>query len=108
MSASRVNQNYSHCFPVLKDLMESSEEQLQLELDRISGASHQVSSYDDLMDLTINSERLMARVNSSLDALNSALDRLEERTDHVLLEIRRIIRLGTQLQSAHDGCGDSR
>ncbi|XP_041565215.1 uncharacterized protein LOC108148605 [Drosophila elegans] len=86
--------------------MESGEEQLQLELDRISEASHQVSSFDDLMALTINSERLMARVNSSLDALNSALDRLEERTDYVLLEIRRIIGAETRLQSPHDGCGD--
>ncbi|KAI8045819.1 uncharacterized protein LOC128261507 [Drosophila gunungcola] len=86
--------------------MESGEEQLQLELDRISEASHQFSSFDDLMALTTNSERLMARVNSSLDALNSALDRLEERTDYVLLEIRRIIGAGTRLQGPHDGCGD--
>jgi len=86
--------------------MESGEEQLQLELDRISEASRRVSNFDNLLEITNNSERLIASVNSSLDALNSALDHLEERTENVLVEIRRLISSEMQPQSPHDGCGD--
>ncbi|KAH8354354.1 hypothetical protein KR084_008574 [Drosophila pseudotakahashii] len=86
--------------------MESGEEQLQLELDRISEASGRVSTFDDLMEITNNSERLIASVNSSLDALNSALDHLEERTENVLVEIRRLISSEMQTPNPHDGCGD--
>ncbi|EDW98084.1 uncharacterized protein LOC6537831 [Drosophila yakuba] len=87
--------------------MESTDEQLQLELDGISMESRQVRNFDDLMELTNNSERLMARVNSSLDALNFALDNLESRTERVLVEIRRLISSGIPAaQGPHDGCGD--
>ncbi|EDV54066.1 uncharacterized protein LOC6554760 [Drosophila erecta] len=88
--------------------MESTDEQLQLQLDLdgISLESGQVSNFDDLMELTNHSELLMARVNSSLDALNSALDHLESRTERVLVEIRRLISSGMPSQGPHDGCGD--
>ncbi|XP_017046519.1 uncharacterized protein LOC108091697 [Drosophila ficusphila] len=86
--------------------MESGEEQMQLELDRIVTLGPQIRSFDELMTLTNNSERMMERVNSSLDALNAALDRLEERTDQALVQIQMLIRSGRQLQNPHDGCGD--
>ncbi|XP_017082592.1 uncharacterized protein LOC108115590 [Drosophila eugracilis] len=86
--------------------MMESEEQLQLELDRISGATREVTNFVDLMELSNNSERLIASVNSSLEALNSALDHLEERTENVLVELRRLIGTELRVQSSHDGCGD--
>lgn len=93
-------------FPALKAPMDSADEQLQLDLDRISIESRQASSFDDLIELTNNSERLMARVNSSLDDLNTALDNLEARTERVLVEIRRLISSEMPAQGPHDGCGD--
>lgn len=89
--------------------MERTEEQrpvqMQLEVARVpADAGQPAGNFEDLMTLTNNSERLIASVNSNLDALNGALDRLEERTERVLLELRRII--DSEDQEHHDGCGD--
>ncbi|KAH8313646.1 hypothetical protein KR067_009719 [Drosophila pandora] len=89
--------------------MERTEEQrpvqMQLEMARVTAdAGQPAGNFEDLMTRTNNSERLIASVNSNLDALNGALDRLEERTERVLLELRRII--DSEAQEHHDGCGD--
>ncbi|KAH8284312.1 hypothetical protein KR018_002073, partial [Drosophila ironensis] len=71
---------------------------------------------DDLMT-TNNSDRLIASVNTNLDALNFALDRLEQRTEQVLQELnllidtengdpRRVQPTHYISPNAHDGCGD--
>ncbi|KAH8277085.1 hypothetical protein KR026_004915 [Drosophila bipectinata] len=85
--------------------MESTEEQGPVEMARVTGGAGQpIRTFEDIMALTNNSERLMASVNANLDALNGALDRLEERTERVLLELRHLI--DSEDQEFHDGCGD--
>ncbi|KAH8330094.1 hypothetical protein KR074_003273 [Drosophila pseudoananassae] len=85
--------------------MDSTEEEGSVEMARVTaGAGQPTRTFEDLMALTNNSERLMASVNSNLDALNGALDRLEERTERVLLELRHLI--NSEDQESHDGCGD--
>ncbi|EDW43276.1 uncharacterized protein LOC6607521 [Drosophila sechellia] len=82
-------------------------EQLQRELDSILMESRQAINFYYLNQLTNNSERMMGRVNSSLDALNTAIDNLEARTDRILVEVRRLIRPELPAQGPQDGCGDS-
>ncbi|KAH8382981.1 hypothetical protein KR009_006135 [Drosophila setifemur] len=90
--------------------MDSGEEQVQhqqqLELAMNLDAVHPAANLDDFAALTRQSERLIANVSANLDALNAALDRLEERTERVLLELQRLIGPSFQPHGPQDGCGD--
>ncbi|XP_033165781.1 uncharacterized protein LOC117144599 [Drosophila mauritiana] len=87
--------------------MDNANERMQRELDSLLMESRQALNVYYLSQLTNNSERMMGRVNSSLDALNTALDNLEARTDRVMVEFQRMIRPQMPAQGPQDGCGDS-
>ncbi|XP_017020417.1 uncharacterized protein [Drosophila kikkawai] len=82
--------------------MENEENQLQPVLNPIPSGD----LWADLAEMTRNSEQLMESVTCRLNALNSALDRLEDRTDRVLVELRQLVGTENQVRRARDGCGD--
>ncbi|XP_022230057.1 uncharacterized protein LOC111079250 [Drosophila obscura] len=69
------------------------------------------ASVDALVILRRNTERIMDSVILNLDALNRALDHLEERTDRVLAQLRQYIQSMDDLDESntarwHGGYGD--
>ncbi|KAH8356441.1 hypothetical protein KR200_002990 [Drosophila serrata] len=81
--------------------MDNDENQLQPVLETLPAGNR----WADLAEITRGSEQLMESVTCRLDALNTALDRLEERTDRILVELRQLV--GTENQrKGHEGCGD--
>ncbi|KAH8292120.1 hypothetical protein KR054_005256 [Drosophila jambulina] len=81
---------------------ENEENHLQPVLDTIPASN----LWADLAEMTRNSEQLMESVTCRLDALNTALDRLEERTDRVLVELRQLVNTENHQRRGHEGCGD--
>ncbi|KAH8243697.1 hypothetical protein KR032_009493 [Drosophila birchii] len=63
------------------------------------------SPWADLAEMARNSEQLMSSVTCRMDNLNTALDRLEERTDRVLEELRQLVNTDDK-RRYHEGCGD--
>ncbi|XP_034131499.1 uncharacterized protein LOC117585857 [Drosophila guanche] len=91
--------------------MDSMEENQQLDESRRSRNREIRASVDTLVHLRRSTELIMDSVILNLDALNRALDHLEERTDRVLAQLRQFMQSIEDLDESnaarwHGGYGD--
>ncbi|BFF91494.1 uncharacterized protein DMAD_09759 [Drosophila madeirensis] len=91
--------------------MDRMEENQQLEESRRSRSREIRAGVDTLVHLRRNTELIMDSVILNLDALNRALDHLEERTDRVLAQLRQFMQSIEDLDESnaarwHGGYGD--